>query len=595
LSIIIVIHYEDFILCKASNLKQIHDSVLSVKIVKWSPGKFLKPHYLFLYFTLLPLIVNQQFNGAMKIILSISFFVISCFTLTGKDGYMRNTSADIIHYDFSISISDTSNIIYGHASITVNFTGAVSSIGFDLKNRGADEKGMTVQYLTFDKGLVKWVHKNNRIDITFDDSIKAGSQGIFTIDYSGVPADGLIISENKYGKRTYFADNWPDRARNWLPCVDHPYDKATVDFNITSPDHYQVVGSGYLIEESCMPNHTKLTHWKEDVPLATKVMAIGVAPFAARLEGNVYGVPVWSWVFSENRKQGFYDYSVGVKPLAFFSRLIGPYPYEKLANVQSRTIFGGLENAGCIFYAENSVTGQGNDENLMAHEIAHQWFGNSVTENDWHHIWLSEGFATYLTAVFQEKTYGKEKSDETMKSARDRVIGFSLRSSKPVVDTTITDLMKLLNPNSYQKGAWVLHMLRHEIGDDLFWKGMRLYYEEYKNKNALTSDFQNVMEAVSNRNLEYFFKQWLFVAGEPDLKITTGPEERKEYTEVTIEQTQENLFRFDIELQIRDSNGSQIIKIPVSDRITKKILRIGKILEIIPDPNINLLFRRVGE
>jgi len=531
----------------------------------------------------------------MKIILSISFFVISCFTLTGKDGYMRNTSADIIHYDFSISISDTSNIIYGHASITVNFTGAVSSIGFDLKNRGADEKGMTVQYLTFDKGSVKWVHKNNRIDITFDDSIKAGSQGIFTLDYSGVPADGLIISENKYGKRTYFADNWPDRARNWLPCVDHPYDKATVDFNITSPDHYQVVGSGYLIEESCMPNHTKLTHWKEDVPLATKVMAIGVAPFAARLEGNVYGVPVWSWVFSENRKQGFYDYSVGVKPLAFFSRLIGPYPYEKLANVQSRTIFGGLENAGCIFYAENSVTGQGNDENLMAHEIAHQWFGNSVTENDWHHIWLSEGFATYLTAVFQEKTYGKEKSDETMKSARDRVIGFSLRSSKPVVDTTITDLMKLLNPNSYQKGAWVLHMLRHEIGDDLFWKGMRLYYEEYKNKNALTSDFQNVMEAVSNRNLEYFFKQWLFVAGEPDLKITTGPEERKEYTEVTIEQTQENLFRFDIELQIRDSNGSQIIKIPVSDRITKKILRIGKILEIIPDPNINLLFRRVGE
>jgi aminopeptidase N len=555
----------------------------------------LKLHYLFLYFTLLPLIVNQQFNEAMKIILSISFFIISCFMLTGKDGYMRSTSADIIHYDFSISISDSSNIIYGHASITVNFIGTVSSIGFDLKNRASDEKGMTVQYLAFDKGSVKWVHKNNRIDITFDDSIKAGSQGVFTIDYSGVPADGLIISENKYGKRTFFADNWPDRARNWLPCVDHPYDKATVDFNITSPDHYQVVGSGYLIEESCMPNHTKLTHWKEDVPLATKVMAIGVAPFAARLEGNVNGVPVWSWVFSENRKEGFYDYSVGVKPLAFFSRLIGPYPYEKLANVQSRTIFGGLENAGCIFYAENSVTGQGNAENLMAHEIAHQWFGNSVTENDWHHIWLSEGFATYLTAVYQEKTYGKEKSDETMKSARDRVIGFSLRSSKPVVDTTITDLMKLLNPNSYQKGAWVLHMLRHEIGDDLFWKGMRLYYEDFKNKNTLTSDFQNVMEVVSNKNLEYFFKQWLFVAGEPDLKITTGPEERKEYTEVTIEQTQENLFRFDIELQIRDSNGSQIIKIPVSDRITKKILRIGKILEIIPDPNINLLFRRVGE
>ena len=110
----------------------------------------------------------------------------------------------------------------------------------------------------------------------------------------------------------------------------------------------------------------------------------------------------------------------------------------------------------------------------MAHEIAHQWFGNSVTENDWHHIWLSEGFATYLTAVYLEKTYGKEKLDETMKSARDRVIRFYLRSPRPVIDTTVTDLMRLLNANSYQKGAWVLHMLRRELGDDLFWKGMRL-------------------------------------------------------------------------------------------------------------------------
>ncbi len=127
-----------------------------------------------------------------------------------------------------------------------------------------------------------------------------------------------------------------------MPCIDHPYDKATVDFIVTSPDHYEVVGSGYLVEESCMPGHTKLTHWKEDVPLATKVMAIGIASFAARLEGNVNDIPVWSWVFTENRKEGFYDYSVAVKPLAFYSQLIGPYPYEKLANVQSKTIFGGL-------------------------------------------------------------------------------------------------------------------------------------------------------------------------------------------------------------------------------------------------------------
>ena len=231
----------------------------------------------------------------------------------------------------------------------------------------------------------------------------------------------------------------------------------------------------------------------------------------------------------------------------------------------------------------------------MAHEIAHQWFGNSVTENDWHHIWLSEGFATYLTAVYQEKSYGKQKLDETMKSARDRVTGFSLRSPKPVVDTTVTDLMKLLNANSYQKGAWVLHMLRHELGDDLFWKGMRLFYEDYRNKNALTHDFQVVMEKVSNRDLGKFFNQWLFVAGQPDLKIYTGPGKRKGFTDLIIEQTQDKLFSFEIELQIKDIKGAQILKIPVSERITRKSIRSEKIIEVLPDPDTNLLFRIVPD
>jgi aminopeptidase N len=529
----------------------------------------------------------------MKHIFYVAVLLLSCTAMAGKDGYKRNPSVDVIHYDFSISVSDTNNIIYGQAAITVNFTGSVNILGFDLRNTGKDEKGMKVKNVTFDKGSVTWIHSDDRIVITMDESVKAGSRGVFTIEYSGVPADGLIISDNKFGDRTFFADNWPDRAHNWLPCVDHPYDKATVDFIITAPEHYEVVASGYLLEESCMSKHTKLTHWREDVPLATKVMAIGAAPFATRFEGTVNSIPVWSWVFAENRNEGFYDYSVGVKPLAFYSQLIGPYPYEKLANVQSKTIFGGLENAGCIFYSENSVTGRGTAENLMAHEIAHQWFGNSVTENDWHHIWLSEGFATYLTAAYQEKTYGKEKFDETMKSARERVIGFSKGFNKPVVDTTVKDLMSMLNANSYQKGAWVLHMLRNNLGDELFWTGMRLYYEKYRNKNALTDDFKKVMENAGGKNLDIFFKQWLFEAGEPDLKIRTTPGKSTGTTDLVIEQTQDHLFNFDIEVEVHDSGGKHIYKIPVSDRITTKMLSTEKVIEIVPDPNTILLFRMI--
>ena len=339
---------------------------------------------------------------------------LSC-TISARDNNRPDPLVDVLHYEFNININDSTNTISGYAIITLKFNGITQDFELDLKNSDQSGKGMNVTFVTFSGGEIKWSHRNDKVHITLDTPALAGSTGVFSINYSGIPADGLIISKNKFGNRTFFADHWPDRARNYLPCIDHPADKATVDFIITSPDHYEVVANGYLVEESDLPGSTKLTHWKEDVPLPLKVMTFGAASFAVQLAGNVKGIPVWTWVYPENRKEGFYDYSVAVKPLAFYSDLIGPYSFEKLANVQSKTIFGGLENAGCIFYSENSVTGKGMAENLMAHEIAHQWFGNSVTEADWHHIWLSEGFATYLTAVYMEKTYGNEKLKEIMK------------------------------------------------------------------------------------------------------------------------------------------------------------------------------------
>jgi aminopeptidase N len=348
-------------------------------------------------------------------------------------------------------------------------------------------------------------------------------------------------------------------------------------------------------EESDLEGGEKLTHWKEDVPLPVKVMTFGAADFAVQLAGTVDNIPVWTWVFPENRKEGFYDYSVAVKPLAFYSKLIGPYSYEKLANVQSKTIFGGLENAGCIFYYENSVTGEGKAENLIAHEIAHQWFGNSVTEGDWHHIWLSEGFATYLTSVYNEMTYGREKLEENMNSARSRVLRFYERTKGPVIDTTITDLMRLLNANSYQKGAWVLHMLRSEVGDDKFWKGMRLYYERFRNSTALTDDFRKVMEEVSGIDLKIFFHQWLTVGGHPELKISLVTGKKEGTSDIIIEQKQDYLFSFNLEILFKDSEGSRTITIPVKERSTTRNVKVFPDAEMTIDPEVRLLFRNIQE
>jgi aminopeptidase N len=431
-----------------------------------------------------------------------------------------------------------------------------------------------------------WRHTGNRI------RIEPGtvSEADIEINYSGIPSDGLIISRNKYGNRTFFADHWPDRASGYLSVVAHPADKATVEFIITAPSHYEVVASGYLVEESDIQGGLKLTHWREDVPLPVKVMTFGAADFAVQLAGVVNSIPVWTWVYPENRKEGFYDYGVAVKPLKFYSELIGPYSYEKLANVQSRTMFGGLENAGCIFYSERSVTGQGQAENLIAHEIAHQWFGNSVTEGNWHHIWLSEGFATYLTTVYNEMNYGPEKLAERMNMSRTKVLRALEKTPGPVIDTTITNLMRLLNTNSYEKGAWVLHMLRSEVGEEKFWQGMRLFYERFRNSNAISDDFRKVMEEVGGIDLKQFFYQWLFVPGQPDLRISLKAGKKNGTSDLIIEQSQDYLFSFSIDILLKENERNIVIPVKVRERVTRVTVDAGSGAELKVDPGVKLLF-----
>src|SRR5690606_37201773 len=208
---------------------------------------------------------------------------------------------------------------------------------------------------------LQFTHKGDELTITLpgDGGATSGNRYAIEVAYSGEPADGLILSKNKHGGRTLFGDNWPNRARHWLPTVDHPSDKATVEFIVEAPDHYQVVSTGARVEESDIEGDRRRTHTRSEVPIATKVMVIGVARFAVDHVREVNGIPGSSWVYPQDRDAGFSDDARAAAILDYFDSHIGPYPYLKLANVQSKTRYGGMENAGNIFYSEGSVTGTG--------------------------------------------------------------------------------------------------------------------------------------------------------------------------------------------------------------------------------------------
>jgi aminopeptidase N len=340
-----------------------------------------------------------------------------------------------------------------------------------------------------------------------------------------------------------------------------------------------------------LPDNKKLTHWKEDVPLPTKVMVIGVADFAVDSVGTVNDVPVTSWVFPENKKEGFYDYARAKDILSFFMNYIGPYPYKKLASVQSKTIFGGMENAGAIFYDENSVTGKREDEDIIAHEIAHQWFGDMATEKSFPHLWMSEGFATYLSHIYMESKYGTDHLEADMKEDRQTIIDFVKGSNLPVVDS-ISPLMALLDANSYQKGGWILHMLRRQLGDTIFHKIIRGYYAAYAGKNADTRDFQKICEKESGKKLGIFFDQWFYSPGLPKLDVQWKYDPKKKTVVVTVTQLQKDLFRFPLDIQLQSASGkSQWQTLSVTKQSQQFSIGVKeKKLQLFIDPRISLLF-----
>ncbi|MBS1607930.1 MAG: M1 family peptidase [Bacteroidetes bacterium] len=521
----------------------------------------------------------------MKTILLSLALVVTIFS------HGQNTGPiDVLHYSFSIELSDESDIINCKALVQVRFTDATDRFNLDLTSV-KQGKGMNVISTTEKGRPITITHQDNILSFQLSTKAKVGDTSVFEINYNGIPSDGLIISKNKYGNRTFFADNWPNRGHNWIPCHDDPSDKATVEYIVTAPQHYQVVANGIQVEETNLDNNKKLSRYVEDVPIATKVMVIGAADFAVNLSGFVGCIPVYSWVYPEERNKGFYDYAQANDILPFFIANVGPYGYKKLANVQSKTTFGGLENANTIFYYENSITGTRRSESLLTHEIAHQWFGNMATEKSFAHLWLSEGFATYFTILYFENKHGIDTALYMLKKDRREVVAFSKENNHPIVDTTVKDYMQLLNANNYQKGGWILHMLRRQLGDSAFWQSIRAYYATYAGKNADTRDLQRIFEKNSGRNLDTFFNQWLYTPGQPSLNITWKVDKNKKLL-LKVSQLQTRPFVFPLELELKTSNGkSVIVKLDISKREEVFSVTAPKgVTGIITDPNTSLLF-----
>jgi len=346
------------------------------------------------------------------------------------------------------------------------------------------------------------------------------------------------------------------------------------------------------VEETDVGGGVRRTVWLESAPISPWLYALGVARFAVQHVDDYRGVPIETWVFAQDRDAGFHDFAGPTRQaLAFYSEWVGPYSYEKLANVQSNSVSGGMESASALFYAPGSVVGDRNLRwrNVIIHEIAHQWFGNAVTERDWNDVWLSEGFATYFTQLFIEHAYGRDEFTENMRRSRQTVLDFYAKTPDyRVVHANLDDMSRVTTGMTYQKGGWVLHMLRVRLGDDPFWRGIREYYRRYQNLNASTAEFREVMEQASGESLAAFFEQWLYRGGVPRVagSWTWDPAARA----VTVDVRQEQAgppFALTVEVGLGPSRVERIEMTGASARATFKVEQEPAAVAI--DPNVRLL------
>ncbi len=511
--------------------------------------------------------------------------LLLCAPLYPQEGdpHIDQPGIDVLHYTFTLDLPDTGRFIQGYAELSVRRYRPVEKLTLDLIT-------LRVDAVWVNSKPVEFLRDSATISIPLKKLTRPSADTLqVSVKYSGWVHDGLMIQTDEAGRWTGFGDNWPNRGRYWLPSVDHPSDKATVTWNVRAPSDRKVIANGAVLEERRLAETMglsgkprTLTRWSTSRPIPVYLMVIAAAPlisfdlgltakglseFPPGVRQTVYVAP------------GIRDYLPGPFVRAgaiveFFAGTVGPFPYEKLAHVQSTTRYGGMENASAIFYNEDAFRERQMTAGLIAHETAHQWFGDAVTPRSWEHLWLSEGFATYFEKLWVQKSSGDLAFNEEMNKLRDEILQARESHERPVIDSLQSNFFDLLNVNSYQKGAWTLHMLRSLLGDSMFFSGIRSYYNRFRHQTAVSNDLCEQFEQISGKELGWFFDQWLRRPGYAIVSVNWKYDKDAKRVELEILQGKRfPPYRFPLTVELSfERGGSQRATIQVEAQHQSKLI-----------------------
>ncbi len=452
----------------------------------------------------------------------------------------RVATMDVEHYALTLKIDDRkTGEISGEAVITFAPLADVDTVEFDAEDMWITSPGA--------RGAGK------RVAIDLGRRVKKGEKTTVKLVYAAKPKHGMfwVTPDKGYPDRHWMVWTQGETEYNhhWFPCYDYPNDRATWEMKVTYPSKYSSVSNGALAA-STEADGWKTDHWKQDVPAVTYLASLIVGDFVKvedTFEWDGRKVPVQYFVPRGLHKEDEIRRTFGRTPemMKFFSQMTGvPYPYPKYAQtVVHDFIWGGMENISAttlhgFTVVPNRSWMDRDSEGLIAHELAHQWFGDLVTCRDWSHIWLNESFATYFEGLWQEHAGGKDALPADLADGAGWYFGQLEEYNRPIVCDVYTHADDVFDAWAYPKGAWVLHMLRKEIGDAAWWKGINLYLTRHRAQCVGTKDFTAAMEEAHGGRLDWFFDAWLRGLGHPEFEVTTAYDAKTRTLTATVLQKQ---------------------------------------------------------
>ena len=479
----------------------------------------------------------------------------------------RSRTCDFIHYRVSLTFDLDAKLFQGENRITLTpFADGVSRIELDAMELVIESVlGPAGEELSFERS-------DTSVFVVFSPPLSYGDTVDVTVQYRGEdPQAGLFFDDaSDDHPKMVSTDSWPDEARYWIPLFDYPNDKATHELIVTVPEGNKVLSNGRLVgvtEDEA--GGTSTWHWSQDLPHSTYLMMLAIGPFTV-IRDSLGDLPVSYWVYPGDEEDARHVFEKTPRMIEFYSDLFDhPYPWAKYDQVTTPRVGGGAEATSATILGHGVIHDRRAEQDfsrewIIAHEIAHQWWGNLITLREWSHTWLNESFGTYSDYLWTHHEKGEDEGAWDLLEKKNRYLReANTRYQRPIVFRRYERPHDNFDAHTYPKGACILHQLRYLLGDEPFFRTLSTFLHKYAFEPVDTHDFMKTVKEVTGRNMDWFFEQFLFRPGHPVFEVSSDWDSEAGEVRLTVVQVQSRkdgvpLYRTPVRIGIVTPSGKRV-------------------------------------